>query len=71
MEYNDQFKKYQGDFLEYKEVINKINNMQEKMIGNKIKIEIMKNRMKQYKKENENKLKLVKRLNDQENNKAS
>lgn len=71
MEYNEKFKKYHGDFLEYREVIDKINSLQEKMLGNKIKIEIMKTRMKQYEKENENKLKLVRKLNDNEVNKTS
>ena len=42
--------------------------MQEAMINNKIKLEIMKNRMKQYKKQNENKLQLVRKLNNDEKN---
>ena len=69
MEYNANFKQYQGDFLEYQEVISKITSMQEAMINNKIKLEIMKNKMKKYKKENENTVQLVRQLNKNEANK--
>ena len=69
IEYNNKFEKYQGDFLEYREVINKINSIQDMMISNKIKIEIMKNKTKEFKKENENKMILVRKLNERENNK--
>lgn len=63
MEYNNKFRKYQNDFLEYDNVIKKINDMENKILGNKIKIEIMKNRMKEKERENANKLKLVRKLN--------
>lgn len=66
MEYNDKFRQYQGDFLEYHDVINKITSMQEAMINNKIKLEIIKGKMKNYQKENENALQLVKQLNNEE-----
>ena len=66
MEYNDKFRQYQGDFLEYHDVINKITSMQDSMINNKIKLEIIKGKMKNYKKENENALQLVKQLNNEE-----
>lgn len=58
IKYNEQFKKYQGDFSEYEEVIRKINDMENKILGNKIKIEIMKKRM--YEKEQINAKKLIK-----------
>ena len=66
MDYIDKFKQYQGDFLEYRDVINKINSLQENMINNKIKIEIMKDKMKQYERENNKKIELVKKLNKME-----
>lgn len=69
MEYNNKFSKYRNDFLEYDNVIKKINDMENKILGNKIKIEIMKSRMKDKEKENDNKLKLVKKLNAESNNK--
>ena len=68
MDYIDKFKKYQGDFLEYRDVINKINSLQENMINNKIKLEIMKDKMKQYERENNKKIELVKKLNKNEEN---
>ena len=66
MKYNDQFKQYQGDFLEYREIMHKINDMENKILGNKIKVEMMKKRALEQKKENEKKLKLVKELNSKE-----
>ena len=64
MKYNEQFKKYQGDFLEYREIMQKINDMENKILGNKIKIEMMKKRALEQQKANEKKLKLVKELNE-------
>lgn len=64
MKYNEQFKKYQGDFLEYREIMHKINDMENKILGNKIKIEIMKKRTLEQQKINDKKLKLVKELNE-------
>ena len=71
MEYNSKFRMYQGDFSEYEEVIRKINDMENKILGNKIKIEIMKSRMREKERENEHKLKLVRKLNDEENMRAA
>lgn len=68
MEYNDKFRSYQGDFSQYEEVIKKINDMENKILGNKIKIEIMKSRMLEKERENSNKLKRVRKLNDIANN---
>ena len=64
MKYNEQFKKYQGDFLEYREIMQRINDMENKILGNKIKIEMMKKRALEQQKANEKKLKLVKELNE-------
>lgn len=71
MEYNDKFRKYQGDFYEYRDVIARINKMQDLMIGNKIKIEMMKTRMLENERANSNKMKLVRKLNDDQNKKAA
>ena len=67
MKYNDDFKKYQGDFLEYREIMNRINDMENKILGNKIKIEMMKKRALEQKRANDKKLVLVKKLNEKEN----
>ncbi len=68
-EYNEKFKEYQGDFMEYRDVISKISSMQEAMINNKIKVEIMKKRAKTYLDTNDNKMKLVRKMNYDEENK--
>ena len=67
IKYNEEFKKYQGDFLEYEEVIRKINDMENKILGNKIKIEIMRKKMLEKEKQNSKKLELVKELNNKNN----
>ena len=46
--------------------MHKINDMENKILGNKIKVEMMKKRALEQKKENEKKLKLVKELNSKE-----
>ena len=68
MIYNDRFRQYQGDFYEYKEVIRKINDMENKIIGNKIKIELMKKKMLEKEQINAKKLVLVKQYNNQQGN---
>ena len=65
--YNEKFKKYQGDFLQYEQIMYKINDMENKIFGNKIKIEMMKKRALDQKRANEKKLVLVKKLNEKEN----
>ncbi|MBQ8219245.1 MAG: hypothetical protein IJZ79_05775 [Bacilli bacterium] len=65
--YNEQFRKYQGDFSSYEEVIGRINDMENKILGNKIKIEIMKKKMLEKEKQNVKKLELVKELNKNTN----
>lgn len=71
MEYNDRFKKYQGDFYEYRDVIARINKMEDLLMGNKIKIEMMRARMLENERANKNKMKLVRKLNDDELRKAA
>lgn len=63
MEYNNKFKMYQGDFYEYRDVMHKINDMENKILGNKIKVEIMRKKALEQQMENSNKMKLVKELN--------
>lgn len=67
MKYNEKFREYQGDFLEYQEIMNKINDMENKVLGNKIKIEMMRKKALEQKKINDKKLILVKELNRKEN----
>ena len=54
---------------DYKETIKKINKMENAMLGNKIKIEIMQERMRIKEYENQIKMKRVKKLNSSDNNK--
>ena len=63
MEYNDKFKQYQGDFSQYRDVIEHINSLQKNMINSKIKIEFMKNRALEYEQENKRKMGKVRKLN--------
>ena len=65
--YKKRFKKYQDDNSEYKEIIDKINDMENKMLGNKIKVEMLKKKALNQKKTNEKKLTLVNKLNDNQN----
>ncbi len=67
MEYNEKFKKYHGDFLEYREIMQKISNMENKIIGNKIKIEMLRKKALEQKKINDIKLVKIKELNRGDN----
>ncbi len=67
IKYNEQFKRYQGDFLEYRDIMHKISDMENKILGNKIKIEIMRQRALEQQRINDKKMALVKKLNNQEN----
>ena len=69
IEYNERFKKYQGDFSEYREIMQKISDMENKILGNKIKIEIMRKRALDQKRMNDKKLIKVNELNQRENQK--
>ena len=69
IEYNEKFKKYQGDFREYQEIMQKISDMENKILGNKIKIEIMRKRALDQKRMNDKKLIKVNELNQRENQK--
>lgn len=66
--YVKEFSEYETSFSEYKEVVNMINRIENAVIDNKIKIENIKQRMKENEKQNNSKLIMVKKLNDVENN---
>ena len=70
-EYSSKYSRYEGDFYEYGDVMRKINKMQDAMIGHKMKIEMMKNRVLEQERANKNKMKLVRKLNDDAIKKAS
>lgn len=63
MRYNDKFRMYQGDFREYRDIMSKINDMENKILGNKIKIEMMRAKALEQQRANHKKLVLVKELN--------
>ena len=65
MQYNEKFKKYQGDFLEYRDIMRKISDMENKILGNKIKIEMMRQRALEQQRINDKKMVLVKKLNEE------
>ena len=66
IQYNQQFKRYQGDINEYRDVIGKLNNMENKIMGNKIKMEIIKRQMKEQEKINQQKMLMIRKLNEDE-----
>ena len=61
--YMNEFSMYEGYFSSYNDAIKKINKMENAILGNKIKIEMMRQRMKEKEMENKNKLEMVKKLN--------
>ena len=63
MRYNDKFRMYQGDFREYRDIMSKINDMENKILGNKMKIEMMRAKALEQQRANHKKLALVKELN--------
>lgn len=66
--YIKEFSPYERSFSGYQEAIKKINKMENAILGNKLKVEAMKQRMKEKERENNNKLKMVKKLNSSNNN---
>ena len=66
--YTNEFKKYQGSISEYNEVIKKLNKIENSIMGSKIKVDLMKDKMKEKERQNANKLKRVKTLNSSNNN---
>lgn len=66
--YKKDFSKYQSSMSEYLEAIKKLNKIENSIINNKIKIQLMQEKMRAKEKENDEKLKLVKKLNCSSNN---
>lgn len=62
------FEQYENDLLIYKDTIGKINKMENAILGSKIKIDLMKQKMLENEKVNSNKMKIVKKLNSSNNN---
>ena len=60
----EQFGKYEGYFSEYQDAIKKMNKIENAILGSKIKINIMKQKMLENERKNSSKLKKVKKLND-------
>lgn len=67
-EYIEKFSKYEDDIYGYKDTIKKINKIENSLLGNKIKINLVKNRMREKEKQNNDKLKMLKKLNSSSNN---
>lgn len=65
--YNERFRKDEGSYREYQEVMKQLNKIENSIIGNKVKIEIMKERMNINKKINDNTMVKVRKLNMQGN----
>lgn len=68
LRYKHEFSRNHGVVSGYKETIKKLNKMENAIIGNKVKIELMQMRLKTQEKENKNKLERVKKLNTSNNN---
>lgn len=61
--YVKEFSQYENSFSEYKDAIKKIEEIENVLLGNKIKVEMIQRKMIEKEKENESKLKMVKKLN--------
>ena len=61
--YINEFSKYENSISGYHDTIKKINKMENAILGSKIKIDIMKQRMREKERQNSNKVKRVKKLN--------
>ena len=66
--YQKEFSRYEYSFSGYRDAIKKINKMENALLGNKIKVTKMQERMKEKERQNKNKLKMVKKLNSSSNN---
>lgn len=66
--YINDFSKYSSSSIEYNEVIKKINKIENSLLNNKIKIQLIHEGMKEKEKENDKKMKMVKKLNCSSNN---
>ena len=66
--YKKEFSKYEYSFSGYRDAISKINKIENAVLGNKIKVIMMQERMKEKERQNDNKLKMIKKLNNSSNN---
>ena len=66
--YKKRFSSYEYSFSGYKDAIKKLNRIENTILGNKIKIENMRIKMRENEKQNISKLKMVKKLNSSMNN---
>ena len=66
--YISKFKQYENDVYGYKDAIRNINKIENAVLGTKIKVNLMKQKMKEKEKQNTDKLKMVKKLNSSNNN---
>ena len=66
--YQKEFSSYEYSFSSYSETIKKLNKMENAVLGNKIKIMKLQKQMKEKERQNNNKLKIVKKLNNSSNN---
>ena len=66
--YVSNFKQYENDIYGYKDAIRKINKIENAVLGTKIKIDLMKKKMLENEKQNNNKMKIIKKLNSSNNN---
>lgn len=66
--YEERFRRDENNYREYQEAIKQLNKIENSIIGSKVKVEIMKERMEINRKINEDKMVKVRKLNIQENN---
>ena len=66
-EYKKKFSRYEYSFSGYRDAIKKLNKIENAVLGNKIKVAKMQEKMKEKERQNKNKLKLVKKLNSSDN----
>lgn len=66
-QYKKEFSRYEGSFSGYKDAVKKINKIENAVFGSKIKVELMQARMKEKERQNNEKMKRVKKLNSSNN----
>ncbi|MBQ2872648.1 MAG: hypothetical protein IJE89_01450 [Bacilli bacterium] len=66
--YQKKFSSYEREMPAYKNAIKKINKIENAILGSKLKIDLVKTQMKEKERQNSNKLKMVRKLNNSQNN---
>ncbi len=64
-EFNNKFREHCYKYPEYQETIKKLNKIENMIVGNKVKLNVTIEKLKQREKLNENKMKKVKKLNEE------